>query len=252
MTSTAPSVDRLVESYRRDGFVHVAGLLELDEVGRFREAAEAVAMRVAPMTGYRGNPFTQLVNVWRQDETLGALTRHSAIGALAERLAGTRLRLWHDQLLIKQPEVSTPTEFHLDAPYWPHRGASRWITAWIALVDVPVERGCLTFIPGSHRADSFTAVDLEDPTALMNAVPELRWQPRVTVPLRAGDLTFHHGVTAHAATPNLTDVPRIAHAVIFMDDGTRFSGARHVVTDPLGLEAGDALDGELFPRIAAG
>jgi ectoine hydroxylase-related dioxygenase (phytanoyl-CoA dioxygenase family) len=209
-------------------------------------------MRVAPMTGYRGNPFTQLVNVWRQDETLGALTRHSAIGALAERLAGTRLRLWHDQLLIKQPEVSTPTEFHLDAPYWPHRGASRWITAWIALVDVPVERGCLTFIPGSHRADSFTAVDLEDPTALMNAVPELRWQPRVTVPLRAGDLTFHHGVTAHAATPNLTDVPRIAHAVIFMDDGTRFSGARHVVTDPLGLEAGDALDGELFPRIAAG
>ena len=251
MTTAAPSADQLVESYRRDGFVHVPGLLDAGDVARWRMAAEAAATRVAPMTGYRGNPFTQLVNVWREDETLAALTCHAAIGALAERLAGTPLRLWHDQLLIKQPQISTATEFHLDAPYWPHRDASRWITAWIALVDVPVERGCLTFIPGSHRAGAFAAVDLEDETALMDAVPALRWQPRVTVPLRAGALTFHHGLTAHAATPNLTDTPRIAHAVIFMDAGTRFSGAKHVVTEPLGLQAGDALDGELFPRVAA-
>jgi ectoine hydroxylase-related dioxygenase (phytanoyl-CoA dioxygenase family) len=247
MTTAVRSVEQFVASYRRDGFVHVPGVLERDEVGRFRAASEEVASRVAPMTGYRGKPFTRLVNVWRQDDTLAALTRHAAIAAIAERLAGARLRLWHDQLLIKQPQVSTPTEFHLDAPYWPHRGASHWITAWIALVDVPVERGCMTFIPGSHRAEAFAAVDLEDPNALMSAVPELRWQPRVTVPLRAGDLTFHHGVTAHAALPNLTDVPRIAHAVIFMDDGTRFSGAKHVVTDPLGLRGGEALCGELFP-----
>ena len=70
------------------------------------------------------------------------------------------------------------------------------------------------------------------------------------MPLRAGDLTFHHGVCAHAATPNLTDVPHVAHAIIYMDDGTRYNGAPHVVTDPLGLTEGDRLDGELFPRPA--
>ncbi|MEH1129512.1 phytanoyl-CoA dioxygenase family protein [Micromonospora sp. CPCC 206061] len=39
--------------------------------------------------------------------------------------------------------------------------------------------------------------------------PELAWQERVTVPLRAGDCTFHNAYLAHTATPNLTDDPRI-------------------------------------------
>jgi ectoine hydroxylase-related dioxygenase (phytanoyl-CoA dioxygenase family) len=201
---------------------------------------------------YKGEPFTQLVNVWRRDERMAALTTSPRVAALAERLAGVPLRVWHDQVLIKQPKRSTATEFHLDAPYWPHTGASHWLTAWIALVDVPVERGCMTFLPGSHRFEGFAAVDLEDATALFDAMPELVWERRVTVPLRAGDLTFHHGTCAHAATPNLTDEPRVAHAIIYMDDGTRFSGAPHPVTDPLELTEGEPLAGALFPRPAEG
>ena len=44
----------------------------------------------------------------------------------------------------------------------------------------------MTFLPGSHRFEEFAAVDLEDATALFTAMPQLVWQPRVTVPLRAG------------------------------------------------------------------
>jgi len=33
-----------------------------------------------------------------------------------------------------------------------------------------------------------------------------------------------------------------------MDEVTTYSGAEHIVTDPLGLRAGDRLDGETFPR----
>jgi hypothetical protein len=36
----------------------------------------------------------------------------------------------------------------------------------------------------------------------------------------------------------LTDEPRVAHAIIYMDDGTRYNGAPHPVTDPLGLSEG--------------
>ncbi len=77
------------------------------------------------------------------------------------------------------------------------------------------------------------------------------WEPRVTIPLRAGDCTFHHARCAHMATPNLTDEPRVAHVVIYMDATTTYRKQRHVVTDPLGLEEGQRLDGELFPAIAA-
>lgn len=239
----------VVEKYRKDGFVHIPGVLDPDEVARYRDVAVELSTTMESQR-YKGEPFAQLVNVWQRDDRIAELTTSARIAKLAETLAGVRLRLWHDQVLIKQPKRSTATEFHLDAPYWPHTGASHWLTAWIALVDVPVERGCMTFLPGSHRCDEFAAVDLEDATALFTAMPQLVWQPRVTVPLRAGDLTFHHGVCAHAATPNLTDVARVAHAIIYMDEGTRYSGAAHVVTDPLGLAQGERLDGALFPRPA--
>jgi ectoine hydroxylase-related dioxygenase (phytanoyl-CoA dioxygenase family) len=250
-TELAPASAAAVEDYRRDGFVRIPGVLAPEEVARFREAALAAAERL-PARQYKGEPFTQLVNTWQADPTLAELTRHPRVAALAEALAGAPLRLWHDQVLIKQPRRSTATELHFDAPYWPHTGARHWITAWIALVDVPVERGCMTFLPGSHhRPAEFAGVDLEDPGALLASAPDLVYSERVTLPLRAGDATFHHGRCAHMATPNLTDEPRVAHAVIFMDAGTRFSGAEHPVTEPLGLAAGDPLDGELFPRATA-
>jgi phytanoyl-CoA hydroxylase len=42
---------------------------------------------------------------------------------------------------------------------------------------------------------------------------------------------------------------REAFAVIYMPDGTTYDGAKHIVTDPLGLHAGDPLDGEMFPLV---
>lgn len=75
----------------------------------------------------------------------------------------------------------------------------------------------------------------------------MQWVERVTIPLQAGDCTFHHGFCAHTANANETDEPRVAHAIIYMDATTRFSGKEHVVTKNMGHEIGDLLDGELFP-----
>ena len=237
----------MIAAYRRDGFVHVPRILSPEEVERFRSAALAAAAR---MKSYHNSPiFDQFVNVWRQDETMRELTLHPNVAAVAERLAGVPLRLWHDQILIKQPQKSRPTEFHQDQPYWPHANAHHPISAWIALVDVPVERGCMTFIPGSQARTDLPAQNLGDAGSLFSICPELRWAPRVTIPLRAGDCTFHHGRCAHMAAPNQTDEPRVAHVIIYTDAATTYTGKRHVVTDPLGLTAGQPLEGELFPLV---
>jgi hypothetical protein len=42
---------------------------------------------------------------------------------------------------------------------------------------------------------------------------------------------------------------REAFAIIYMPDGTRYDGKKHIVTDPLGLREGDLLDGEMFPPV---
>ena len=242
-----------IAAYRRDGFVRVPGVLAPEEAEAFSAAARDLAHRLRSRSLTQGGKaervFIQLVNVWREDELMRRLTLHPNVAAIARRLAGVPLRLWHDQILIKEPHAGASTEYHQDQPFWPHASSTNALSAWIALVDVPVERGCMTFIPGSHLRQGLAAQDLTDAHDLMRKSPGLVWEPRVTLPLRAGDCTFHHALCAHMATPNLTDEPRIAHVVIYMDATTTYTGKAHPVTNPLAPETGTLLAGELFPAL---
>ncbi|MEV0145439.1 MULTISPECIES: phytanoyl-CoA dioxygenase family protein [unclassified Nonomuraea] len=240
--------DELVSAYRESGFVRVRGVLDPGEVERFRASAEAFLETHRAESLEKRGVFSQLVNVWQHDRTLRELTFHPRLGRIAEQLAGFSLRLWHDQMLVKEPHNNAATEFHQDRPYWPHAGDRLPLSAWIALVDVPPERGCMTFLPGTQDRTGLRPQDLHHEEDLFTMDPSLRWIPRVTVPLRAGDCTFHSGYTGHMALPNRTDQARLAHVTIYMDEATRYSGGGHVVTDPLGLAAGERLDGDAFPR----
>ena len=239
----------MVASYQTNGFIHIPNVLTPDEVSRFHQAALDAAKTMENYAAGIAMIFNQTVNVWTQNETIRELTLHPRIGAIASRLAGVPLRIWHDHTLIKPPVKSAPTEFHQDGPYWPHNNKRNALSAWVALVDVPVERGCMTFIPGSHLRRDLRPQDLTNSRDLLNIYPELTWAPRVTVPLRAGDCTFHHSYLAHMANSNITEVPRVAHITIYMDADTTFNGNKHVITDPLKLNVGDPLDGALFPLV---
>lgn len=243
-----------VTAYRRDGFVHLPGVLSRAEAEHYAAAALDAKTRLSGLGTGTGDIFTQLLQLWRHDETLRDLTLDPGLAGIATRLAGVPLRLWHDQLLIKAPRNGAATEFHQDRPYWPHRGSRHALSAWIALVDVPAERGCMTFIPGSQHLTGLRAQDLGDHDDLHTLAPELAYRPRVTVPLRAGDCTFHHCLLAHSANANATDDPRIAHVTIYLDAEARYApeaAAHHPVTDPLGLVPGERLPDEHFPPFPA-
>ena len=245
--------DQQIEDYRKQGFIHLPGVISKAEAARFHDAALEASGRIKSFAeGKSEKVFTQLVNVWQQDPTLKELTFHPNLAALAERLAGVALRLWHDHVLIKQPFNEKPTEFHQDQPYWPHHDAANrhCLSAWVALCDVPVERGCMTFINESHHHTGLRAQDLTDARDLLTLRPDLAYMPRTTVPLRAGDCTFHSSWTAHMATPNFTGEARVAQIIIYMDADTTFSGKPHPVTGPLNLRVGETLSGETFPLMA--
>lgn len=236
-----------VRSYRENGFVHVPGIISKEEAAYFREVALEIGEANKKPGGSR--IFNQVVNLWHRDERMRKLTFHPNVTAVAKKLAGAPLRLWHDQILIKDPHNNAATEFHQDQPYWPHAHSPDPISIWIALCDVPVERGCMSFLPGTQKRDDLRMQNLGDKRSLFTICPDMEYAPRVTVPLRAGDCTFHHGRCAHMANPNETDEPRVAVTVIFMEDGTTYTGAGHVVTDPLKLEKGSKLEGDMFPLV---
>ena len=109
----------------------------------------------------------------------------------------------------------------------------------------------MSFITGSHRHSELDPQNLLDGRDLFPKCPDLEWDERVTLPLQAGDCTFHHSRCAHMATPNVTDVARVAHVVIFMDRTTTYVKKGHPVTDPVELREGQLLEGELFPPVAS-
>ena len=65
--------------------------------------------------------------------------------------------------------------------------------------------------------------------------------------MSAGSCTFHNGLTFHYAPPNRSSAVRRAFVVIYMPDGTTYSGQRHICTDGLGLSIGRPIAGEMFP-----
>ncbi|GAB5562192.1 MAG: hypothetical protein SynsKO_38390 [Synoicihabitans sp.] len=239
------------KEFQENGFTVIRGFLKKGQCELYRHRALELREAWLQDDPSRADDavFAQMVNVWTHDEVIREMTLNPVLGRLATLLAGTPLRLWHDQLLIKEGGRSKPTEFHQDQPYWPHTESAHPISAWIALQDTPPQRGCMTFIPKSHERTDLTAQDLSDATSLFGLCPEFEWAPRITQPLQAGDLTFHHGRCAHMATPNITDDFRVAHVVIFIDQTTRFNGGSHVVTDNLGLTAGDLIEGDRFPPV---
>jgi phytanoyl-CoA hydroxylase len=241
-----------IATYRREGFLHTPGILTAAEATDLRDRFLAATGRAQNhAAGYAGQVFDQYVNLWQQTDAtlLDGLARHSRMRATATALAGEPLRLWHDHLLVKRARNEVPTEWHHDQPFWPHEQGETALSAWVALVDVPQIRGCMSYIPGSHRHTELAAQDLQNATDLFHRCPQLQWQPSVTVPVKAGDVVWHHARTAHRAEANRSEVDRVVVSVIYMPRSTRFSSGKHICTTGRGFERVAVLAGPNFPDV---
>ena len=188
---------------------------------------------------------------------------YPAITDLARRLASCaakllgehKVQILSDSVYVKPPqhEGSQPTPWHQDLPAVPvdRRG---FFTFWIAVDDIPLEQGPLTFLPGSHRLGPLGLLaDLEveaDIQALFSEEDqELVGEPTTTA-LEAGDATIHDGLMLHRAGANATDRPRRAWGVRFMPPNTLYNGAPHWEYEDLGLTLFAPFDGRNFPVIS--
>lgn len=243
----------VVRQYREQGFVHLPGVLDEQEVARYAAAANALLTEHMEIwDGEHGVEVNYVAQAWRKHEAIRELALHPAISSLALQLADGPLRLYTSEILAKEPHKAAPTLVHDDETGLPLAELSRTLTAWVALVDVPVERGCLSYVPGSHlrppehRQEHMTSFD--EFATITQIWPDFPWQPRVTVPLRAGDVAFHHCRTVHMAGANNTDIRRLGHGIVFVNtEATYRPGVqdKHMAD----FAPGQPLDGPDFPLI---
>nr|VTP01955.1 Phytanoyl-CoA dioxygenase (PhyH) [Mycobacterium riyadhense] len=257
MTTTSNhNIARLVDDFRQHGFVHVPQLLAEQEITELRAAAHAALTAEHIAKQCAGAGIAATVDGWEHSNILRKWALHPRLSAITGQLAGMPLRVWGIALL-KAPNGNRPAGLHddqtselLDSRITLH--------AWVALVDVPVERGCLTFLPGTHRRGGPERIDItgvhladlerEEPRSyLFDYWPDLRWTPRVTVPLRAGDVTFHHRRSAHSAGANHTSQHRLSMLITYTDaDATYQPLSGH---DPLPYQPDQPLPDERYPRL---
>lgn len=258
--------DAEVARFQRDGFIEgprVVSDADADDLcARMHDVLAGKSARQAELTRNLNENagrlvVHQIVNIWEADDCFHNLIYNETVCALAAQLVGDPvLRVWHDQVQYKPPQVGGPTDWHQDHPYWPAIQPADLVSAWIALDDADYENGCMRMVPGSHRwgphkngtigTDPATFAPLPDREALPpDAVIDI-----VPCPVKKGHVMFHHCLTWHGSPPNRSDRGRPAVAIHLMPGYTRYEpSGSHVMDKRIDVAPGAVLEGAYFPVV---
>ncbi|HVW43997.1 MAG TPA: phytanoyl-CoA dioxygenase family protein [Amycolatopsis sp.] len=265
MTASAP-VRAITDE--EAAFYHENGWVKLEQfvpAGVAAEMLEQVKSHIeqAEVAG-RGTADIYDTDAWRdwhwiaRDEKLEpfvSVSFSAETGRNVRKLIGREvgIRCHGDMMAVKMPAghgASKPTAYHQDFPNFPFDRAGM-MSFWIALDDVPPERGSMRFVSGSHREGSLGRMGFgaED---MVEYYPHLLQRHELSPPihLRAGDATAHDGLVVHGAPENSTDRPRWAYITSYYPADVRYTGAdHHIFTRDMGLEIGQAIDHDRFAAV---
>jgi hypothetical protein len=219
----------LASQMRRDGYLFLPGLLPRDDVAAVqcqvgaiaRDAGwlrrdQPVAAAIADIAGFCVDPDPTYLTTLRRINRLEdyhALKHHPVLIDLLERMLGGPI-LPHPRVLMRnifpEREEST-TKAHQDFPNV--QGTTEVYTAWLPLIDCPMDVGPLQIAAGSHTAGVYDfdiaggagGIEIKDPL-------EGSW---VSGDFAAGDVLLFHSMTVHKGVPNRSDRLRMSMDVRF-------------------------------------
>lgn len=208
-----------------------------------------------------GGGFFTESNLWKKYALFRDAVFESDIGVIAaDLLKSTKINLYEDTILVKEPGTETETPWHQDLPYYPVSG-QKVCTIWLALDYVTKENGACRFLKSSHQwgkwynpvafmQDKQLEVDEFEP--ISNALKSLNECQVLSFNLRPGDCTVHHALTIHGAYGNVSPINlRRAVAWSFTGDDCVFAIRQfhQMYFERTDLKPGDSLDSVDFPVI---
>jgi len=171
-----------------------------------------------------GKAFLQTMNLWKTCAAVKEFVFAPLFSNIAaELLEVPKVRLYHDQSLFKEAGGGY-TPWHQDQYYWPLEPANT-ITMWMPLVDITSSMGTLSFASGSHSEGIISNESISDNSEnhFENEIRDKSYQISHLEKMKAGDATFHHGLTIHGAGPNNSSVLREVMTIIYFADGLKVS-----------------------------
>lgn len=230
-----------IAHYHSEGYVVPRFRLPSDEIGRMRDALDALI---------RANPGVRpekLVSAHvegdngegvRGDARFLALARDPRIVELVANVLGDDIILWGCHVFCKPAGDGYETPWHQDGHYWPIRPLAN-CTVWVALEESTVENGCLRVIPRSHRARTLHDHLHEDRTDLtLNqrlAAGSFDEAHAVDIELAPGAMSLHDVYMIHGAAPNRSGKRRTGVALRYMPASSVFDRSLRPVDGKSGV-----------------
>jgi ectoine hydroxylase-related dioxygenase (phytanoyl-CoA dioxygenase family) len=193
--------------YQQQGYLHVRGLLSREEAASYRDESHRLAERSGNSDGTwssvrAADPDKRMrLNHCHDTQFYSAafsrLLVDPRVTGIAQGIIGPNVQLHHTKMFIKPPENGAPFPMHQDYPYFPHEKHSM-IAVIIHFDDAPVEKGCVTVVPGTHKLGPLEAIGDD------HHLPEDRFPPEKATPLpaQAGDAIFMSYLLVHGSGVN--------------------------------------------------
>ena len=168
--------------------------------------------------------FLSLEMIWQNNLLLRAYVLSPRLAQISAELLGVgAVRLYHDNVLAKQPGCGR-TPWHFDDHHFPF-DTHNVVTAWVPAQTIPLEMGPLAFAYPLDVHRLVDAVSFEKPgTGYDRSVAGIFARNNVSIdetPFDIGDVSFHHNLSFHTAARNRTDRSRIVLANTYYEDGAR-------------------------------
>ncbi len=165
------------------------------------------------------------------DPDVRELISSPAIGALASRATGAlRVQVFWVQMLEKPPRGAGKQDsglvgWHQDWSYWnttwrDHEGL---FTAWVALSDIGVDSGPMTFVCGSQKWGPDLGGDFfsqQDQRPRLKLPPGARWEERAALMPRGG-VSIHSPLVLHGSGRVESDLRRRSLAIHLCSEKSR-------------------------------
>ncbi|MEM6847803.1 MAG: phytanoyl-CoA dioxygenase family protein [Pseudomonadota bacterium] len=221
-----PLTDDDVAFFQANAFIKLKNVLSPGAAVRLRR--ELVRMLKAEfdsdLDGAISERFLSMDMMWTTDPIIRAYVLSPRISKIcADLLKVPRLRLYHDNILSKEPACGR-TPWHFDDHHFP-LASHDVVTAWIPAQAIPLVMGPLAFAAGMDTYKLIEGVDFNKfDTSYDRTVAEIFRQSGVRVDessFEIGEVSFHHNLSFHTAARNRTTQSRIVLANTFYADGAR-------------------------------
>jgi len=221
-----PLNDAQIRFFRSNGYIKLPQVFSPGAVAKLR--AELVRLlraefAVDPDRG-AADRFLSLEMIWPNNPLLSAYVLSPRLAQISADLLGVRaIRLYHDNVLAKQPGCGR-TPWHFDDHHFP-LDTHDVVTAWAPAQAIPLAMGPLAFAYPLDVHELVRGVAFEKSgTGYDRAISEVFAREGVSVdetPFEVGEVSFHHNLSFHTAMRNRTDRSRIVLANTYYADGAR-------------------------------